>query len=142
MPVVNIEAMWSCILTLFIFSSLSYLSCSLQLVLDGALLNRVKVEDSMWNVDRESSTLCINLEKTKEIMWKSVLEGEEGIDLTKVCVCVCVCVCACKGGLDQRAVWTEKKTADLPCRWTTLVISVSLMLRLRLPSSESLMTST
>ena len=95
MPVVNIEAMWSCILTFSIFSSLSCLSCSLQLVLDGALLNRVKVEDSMWNVDRESSTLCINLEKTKEIMWKSVLEGEEGIDLTKVCVCVCACVHVC-----------------------------------------------
>ena len=38
----------------------------------------------MWNVDRETCTLCVNLEKTKEIMWKSVLEGEEGIDLTKV----------------------------------------------------------
>ena len=56
----------------------------LQVILDGKLLNKVKVDDSMWNIDRETATLCINLEKVKEIMWKSVLEGEEGIDLTKV----------------------------------------------------------
>ena len=62
------------------------------MVLDGKLTNKVKLDDSMWNVDRETSTLCINLEKVKEIMWKSVLEGEEGIDVTKVCVCVCVCI--------------------------------------------------
>ena len=55
----------------------------------------MKVDDSMWNVDRETSTLCINLEKLKEIMWKSVLEGEAGIDLTKVCVYVCTCMCVC-----------------------------------------------
>ena len=61
--------------------------------MDGKLTNKVKVDDSMWNVDRETSILCVNLEKVKEVMWKSVLEGEEGIDLTKVCVCVRVCVC-------------------------------------------------
>lgn len=38
----------------------------------------------MWSVDKEMNCVLINLEKTKEIMWKSVLEGEEGIDLTKV----------------------------------------------------------
>ena len=51
----------------------------------------MKVDDSMWNVDREACTLCINLEKVKEVMWKSVLEGEQGIDLTKVCGGVYVC---------------------------------------------------
>ena len=52
--------------------------------MDGKLTNRVKVDESMWNVDRETCTLCINLEKAKELMWKSVLEGEKEIDITKV----------------------------------------------------------
>lgn len=55
-----------------------------KVVLDGKLIERVKVDDSIWNVDRETSILCINLEKSRELMWKSVLEGEEEIDLTKV----------------------------------------------------------
>lgn len=38
----------------------------------------------MWTVDKERSLLTITLEKTKEIMWKSVFQGEEGIDLAKV----------------------------------------------------------
>ena len=38
----------------------------------------------MWNLDRDNGYVQVNLEKTKEIMWKSVLEGEAGIDLTKV----------------------------------------------------------
>ena len=63
-----------------------------QVVIDGKLTYKVKVDESMWNVDRESSTLCINLEKVKELMWKSVVEGEREIDLTKVCVCVCVLI--------------------------------------------------
>lgn len=52
--------------------------------MDGKLTNRVKVDESMWNVDRETCTLYINLEKAKELMWKSVLEGEKEIDITKV----------------------------------------------------------
>ena len=52
--------------------------------MEGSLLNRVKVEDSMWSVDKASHHIFINLEKQKETMWKSVFQGEEGIDLTKV----------------------------------------------------------
>ena len=55
-----------------------------QVVIDGPLLHRVKVEESMWSVDKASRHIYINLEKQKEIMWKSVIQGEEGIDLTKV----------------------------------------------------------
>ena len=55
-----------------------------QVVIDKPLLHRVKVEESMWNLDRDNGYVQVNLEKTKEIMWKSVLEGEAGIDLTKV----------------------------------------------------------
>ena len=54
------------------------------MVIDGKLLHKVKVDDSLWSIDSTNNYLTINLEKTKEIMWKSVLEGEEGIDLTKV----------------------------------------------------------
>lgn len=53
-------------------------------MIDGPFLHKVKVEDSLWSIDKENGYLTINLEKTKEIMWKSVLEGEEGIDLSKV----------------------------------------------------------
>lgn len=38
----------------------------------------------MWSIDKDTNYLTITLEKTKDIMWKSVLEGEEGIDLSKV----------------------------------------------------------
>ena len=38
----------------------------------------------MWNLDRGNGYIQVNLEKTKEIMWKSVLEDEAGMDLAKV----------------------------------------------------------
>ena len=56
----------------------------------------------MWNVDRETSTLCVNLEKAKEIMWKSVLEGEEAIDLTKVQTSQSLSGAAAEGGQGER----------------------------------------
>ena len=56
-----------------------------QVIIDKPLLHRVKVEESMWSIETGNGCcIYINLEKTKEIMWKSVLEGEQGIDLTKV----------------------------------------------------------
>ena len=56
-----------------------------QVIIDKPLLHRVKVDDSMWSIETGNGCcIYINLEKTKEIMWKSVLEGEQGIDLTKV----------------------------------------------------------
>ena len=51
-------------------------------MLDKPLLHRIKVLESMWSVDK--NCVLINLEKTKEIMWKSVLEGEKGIDMSKI----------------------------------------------------------
>ena len=38
----------------------------------------------MWTVDKDRSLLTINLEKTREVMWKSVFTGESEIDLSKV----------------------------------------------------------
>lgn len=55
-----------------------------KVVVDGQLLNRIKVEDSLWNLDKGSGVLQINLEKTKEMMWKSVMVGDTEIDLSKV----------------------------------------------------------
>lgn len=54
------------------------------MLIDKPLLHKIKVDDSMWSMDKDRSLLTINLEKTKEIMWKSVLVGEQGIDLSKV----------------------------------------------------------
>ena len=56
----------------------------MQTLIDKPLLHKIKVEESLWSVDKDRSLLTINLEKTKEIMWKSVLQGEDGIDLSKV----------------------------------------------------------
>lgn len=56
----------------------------MQVLIDKPLLHKIKIDDSLWSVDKDRSLLTINLEKTKEIMWKSVLKGEEGIDLSKV----------------------------------------------------------
>lgn len=53
-------------------------------MLDDDLLYKVKVEDCVWTIDNSKLCLTINLEKTKEIMWKSVFVNEEGIDLAKV----------------------------------------------------------
>ena len=105
-------------------------------MIDGKLTYKVKVDESMWNVDRESSTLCINLEKVKELMWKSVVEGEREIDLTKVCVCVCVCP---HNSVDRRELFLEGNYSQWFClylRWTTREISVSLTRKLRQPFRE------
>ena len=46
-----------------------------QVIICGRLLHRVKVEDSLWTVNKgEKTEVHINLEKTKEVMWKSVFE--------------------------------------------------------------------
>ena len=75
-------------------------------MLDGKLTHRVKVDESMWNVDREACILCINLEKCKELMWKSVLEGEKEIDITKVCP-------AFYNTHKQRALYCKKHTSGV-----------------------------
>jgi len=52
--------------------------------MDKSLLHKIKVEESVWTIDSARSLLTVTLEKTKEIMWKSVFKGEKEIDLTKV----------------------------------------------------------
>ena len=55
-----------------------------RVIIDKPFLHRVKAEESMWHVERTRRILVINLEKTQDFMWKSVLEGEAEIDLQGV----------------------------------------------------------
>ena len=48
-------------------------------LLDGELHERVKVDDSFWNVE-DNEFLNINLEKMEEKIWKTVMAGDEEID--------------------------------------------------------------
>ncbi len=59
-------------------------SIALQLLIDKSLLHKIKVEESVWTIDSARKLLTVTLEKTKEVMWKSVFKGEKEIDLTKV----------------------------------------------------------
>ncbi len=48
-------------------------------ILDGELSEKVKVDDSFWNVE-DNEFLNINLEKMEEKIWKTILVGDEEID--------------------------------------------------------------
>ena len=48
-------------------------------LLDGELVERVKVDDSFWNIE-DNEFLNINLEKAEEKIWKTILVGDEEID--------------------------------------------------------------
>jgi hypothetical protein len=49
-----------------------------QVLLQGPLSETVHRENSYWNID--DGTLVINLEKSKDCVWKSVMEGDQEID--------------------------------------------------------------
>lgn len=48
-------------------------------IIDGELHERVKCEDSFWNVE-DNEFLNINLEKMEEKIWKTVMAGDDEID--------------------------------------------------------------
>ena len=52
-------------------------------ILDGELCEKVKVDDSFWNVE-DNEFLNINFEKAGEAIWKSILVGDEEIDTKTV----------------------------------------------------------
>ena len=53
-------------------------------ILDGVLTNRIKVDDCMWTLDN-GKTVVLQLAKfQKQEWWKTVLEGDVEIDLSKV----------------------------------------------------------
>jgi len=52
-------------------------------ILDGELCEKVRVDDSFWNVE-DNEFLNINFEKAGEAIWKSILVGDEEIDTKTV----------------------------------------------------------
>lgn len=54
-----------------------------QPIIDGELCEKVKVEDSFWSVE-DNKFLNLNFEKAQEVIWKTVIIGDEEIDTKKV----------------------------------------------------------
>lgn len=52
-------------------------------ILDGALYDKIKVEDSIWSIEDEERVI-LTLEKAGENIWKTVIKGDQEIDATKV----------------------------------------------------------
>ena len=52
-------------------------------MVDGALSERVKVEDSYWGIE-DRKFLNITFEKAYEAIWKTVVVGDAEIDPSKV----------------------------------------------------------
>jgi hypothetical protein len=55
-----------------------------QVVLSGALPYAVKREGSLWNIDSDTGTVVITLEKVVKTWWSCVIEGHIEIDTSKV----------------------------------------------------------
>ncbi|CAD8092907.1 unnamed protein product [Paramecium primaurelia] len=53
-----------------------------QVVVDGKLYDKVKSDESVWSI--EENLLTITLEKGQENIWKTVIQGDQEIDATKV----------------------------------------------------------
>jgi len=52
-------------------------------ILKGELQEKIKAEDSFWNIEDQQS-LNLNLEKASEAIWKTVIVGDAEIDTKKV----------------------------------------------------------
>lgn len=52
-------------------------------IIDGELCEKVKVDDTFWNIE-DNQSLLINFEKASEVIWKQVLVGDDEIDTKKV----------------------------------------------------------
>lgn len=52
-------------------------------IVDGALPERVRVDESYWNLE-SNRTIVIMLQKIVQTWWRSVVEGDQEIDCTKV----------------------------------------------------------
>ena len=51
--------------------------------MEGELCEKVKVDDTFWSVE-DNQYLNINFEKAGEVIWKSVIVGDDEIDTKKV----------------------------------------------------------
>ena len=52
-------------------------------IINGELCEKVKVDDTFWNIE-DNQSLLINFEKASEVIWKQVLVGDDEIDTKKV----------------------------------------------------------
>lgn len=54
-----------------------------KILAEGNLYDKIKVDDSTWNIDSKTN-LVIFLEKYEENIWKTIIKGDEEIDTSKV----------------------------------------------------------
>ena len=54
-----------------------------EVLLEGKFDDRIKVDESLWSVE-EDHWLRLDLEKQNEVIWKTILRGDEEIDTKKV----------------------------------------------------------
>ena len=52
-------------------------------LLNGELCEKVKVEESFWSIE-DAQFLNLNFEKSSEVIWKTVILGDDEIDTKKV----------------------------------------------------------
>lgn len=55
-----------------------------QVLVDSPFAHAVRADESMWHMDKASSTVVISLEKGQDFMWQSVLEGGTQVDMQKL----------------------------------------------------------
>lgn len=55
-----------------------------QPLLEGSFPEKVRVDECLWSLERDSTTLQISLEKTKKTWWASALQGHDEIDTSLV----------------------------------------------------------
>ena len=52
-------------------------------LVEGDLFEKIKVEDSFWNLE-DNKYLVLTLEKQSEVIWKTIITGDQEIDPKKV----------------------------------------------------------
>ena len=55
-----------------------------QVLVNSPFAHAVRADESMWHIDKASSTVVISLEKAQDFMWQSVLEGGTQVDMQKL----------------------------------------------------------
>lgn len=53
-------------------------------LLEGSFPAKVRVDECLWSLESDSTTLQISLEKLKQTWWASALAGEDEIDTSQV----------------------------------------------------------
>lgn len=53
-------------------------------LLDGALPDKIRADESLWSLERDATQLQLSLEKVKKTWWASALVGDDEIDTSQV----------------------------------------------------------